>query len=98
MKVYFIKHKITNLYFPDSTGRLGRGGSHTEPDQEADSENIRLFRSILSASRFLSAWCRGKFTSIRYYDGDYYEEDLHIEKIEDRNYNDYVIVMREINL
>lgn len=82
--LFAIKHKPTGFYLPEPLGRMGRGGSHTEPvDCSGDNENPRLFVTKLGASRALSAWLQGKFNAERTWESDgegfgggYYVDDL----------------------
>jgi hypothetical protein len=78
-------------------GRMGRGGSHTEPTA-FDPANIttrpRMFVSKLSAQRALSSWLRGKVHHSSGYDsycGEYYESSS-IEKVPSRVKADMEIV------
>lgn len=102
--IWFIQHKKTKLYFPDPKGRQGRGGSFTEAtDNGADA---RIFKTELSAKRFLTAWQKGKYHCARGTDyghpgndweTDYYEE-VSIEPVPTRNKQDYVIIKKEIEM
>ena len=75
--LYAIKHKPSGFYLPPPLGRMGRGGSHTEPvDCSGDRPNPRLFETKLSADRALSAWLQGKWHIDRYGSGEDYEESL----------------------
>ena len=101
MKLFFVRHKGTKLYFPDPKGRAGRGGSFTEATDKGD--DARIFRSARSAKIFLRAWVKGEYHCSRYggqtYDGDYdYEEDVTIKPVASRNLNDYEIIEKEIIL
>lgn len=102
MKLFFIKHKPTGHFMPEPTGRMGRGGSHTEPDPNSD--NARIFRTKRSAANALASWLRGKVYAHRGqssagpdWDSEYYE-DLSIEKIESRKREDMEIVEVEFSL
>ena len=81
--LFAIKHKPSGFYLPEPLGRMGRGGSHTEPvDCSGNKENPRLFPTKLGASRALSAWLQGKFNAEREweseneYGGGYYVSAL----------------------
>lgn len=104
MKIWVIRNIHTKLYFPEPRGREGRGGSFTMPDQPGTSDNIRLFRSKLSASRFLGSWLRGEVhhSSGSYEDycsggREYYEENEIVHK-PDRKREDIEIIEKEIIL
>lgn len=101
MKLFFVQHKITKLYFPDPKGRAGRGGSFTEATDKGD--DARIFRSARSAKIFLRAWVKGEYHCSRggyqSYDGEYdYEEDVTIKPVATRNLIDYEIIEKEIIL
>lgn len=74
---WFIRHKPSGHYLPEPTGRMRRGGSHTEP-VSPDQKQPRVFMSELSAKRALSSWLRGKVHRNKGYDsytGDYWEDN-----------------------
>lgn len=96
MKLFFIQHKGTKLYFPDPKGRAGRGGSFTEATDNGD--DARIFRSARSAKIFLRAWVKGEYHCYRGGSYDDYEEDVTIKPVPTRNLNDYEIIEREIIL
>ena len=104
MRLFFIQHKSTKLYFPDPKGRAGRGGSFTEATDKGD--DARIFRSKLAAKRFLGQWLRGEHHHTSGYDpghpGNDYESDYWDEIIikpkSNRNLNDYEIIEKEIIL
>ena len=102
MKLFFIKHKETHLYFPDVKGKAGRGGSFTEATDNGD--DARIFRTVRSAKIFLRAWAKGEYHSFRGqsqsgpdWDSEYYEE-VSIKPVATRNFNDYEIIEKEIIL
>lgn len=102
MKLYFIKHKPTGYYLPEPVGRMGRGGSHTEPDP--DSNNARIFRTPRAAKNALTAWLRGKVVAHRgmssggpdFY-AEYYE-DLELVPVPSRKREEMEIVELELSL
>ena len=101
MKLFFIQHRGTKLYFPAPQGRAGRGGSFTEATSKGD--DARIFMSARSAKIFLRAWVKGEYHCSRSggqtWDGDYdYDEDVTIKPISSRNLNDYEIIEKEIIL
>lgn len=63
MDVYAIRQKSTGFFLPKPKGRMGRGGSHTEP-QKCLPKEIRRFHSKISAERALTAWLMGKHIKI----------------------------------
>lgn len=102
--IWFIRHKITKLYFPEPDGRNGRGGSFTEANEPG--QKARIFKTRLGAARFLGAWVRGEYHCGRGYDpghsgndwsGEYYEE-VTIKPVPTRNKDDYEIICKEIIL
>lgn len=102
MKLFFVQHKGTKLYFPDPKGRAGRGGSFTEATDNGD--DARIFRSARSAKIFLKAWVKGEYHCSRGqyqsgpdWDSEYYE-DVTIKPVASRNINDYEIIEKEIDL
>lgn len=70
-KLYAIRKKGTDLYLPEPMGRMGRGGSHTEPTH-MDSAPIRTFNSMRSANAALTQWLRGKHLLVM--GGEYLDE------------------------
>lgn len=102
MKLWLIRHKPTGWYMPEPLGRMGRGGSHTEPDPISD--NARIFRSKRAATNALSSWLRGKVHATRGHSSggpdymDEYYEDLSIEKIASRKKDLMEIVEVELVL
>lgn len=96
MKLFFIRHRGTKLYFPDPKGRAGRGGSFTEATDNGD--DARIFRSARSAKIFLKAWAKGKYVCHRGGDWDDYYEDVDIVPVPSRNINDYEIIEKVIDL
>ena len=96
MKLFFVRHRGTKLYFPDPKGRAGRGGSFTEATDNGD--DARIFRSARSAKIFLKAWAKGKYVCSRWSDGYDYEEDVDIVPVPSRNINDYEIIEKVIDL
>lgn len=101
MKLWFVRHKPTGHYIPEPKGRNGRGGSFLEPSSNKD--DARIFRSELSAKRFIGAWLKGQYhhsSSVGYdYEGnpDYYE-DVSIVPVPSRIREDMKIIMKEIIL
>lgn len=104
MKLYFIRHIPTGHYLPEPKGRNGRGGSHLEPSPDKD--DARIFRSLLSAKRFLGTWLKGKYVCNRgYSDGhpdndwerDYYEE-ISVIPVTSRIREDMEIIEKDIIL
>lgn len=104
MKLWFLRHKETKLYFPDPKGRSGRGGSFTEATDNGD--DARIFRSERSAKLFLGAWAKGQYHHSggvdpghpgNDWEADYWEE-VEIKPIASRNKQDYEIIMKEIIL
>ena len=96
MKLYFIQHRSTKLYFPQPEGRAGRGGSFTEATDNGD--KARIFRTARSAKIFLRAWVKGKYVCHRSGDWDDYYEDVTIKPVETRNLMDYEIIEKVIDL
>lgn len=96
MKLFFIQHRGTKLYFPDPKGRAGRGGSFTEATDNGD--DARIFRSARSAKIFLRSWSKGKYVCHRGGSWDDYYEETEIKPVEGRNINDYEIIEKVIDL
>ena len=101
MKLFFVRHKGTKLYFPDPKGRSGRGGSFTEATDNGN--DARIFRSARSAKIFLRAWVKGEYHCSRgggqTWGGDYdYYEEVSIKPVPTRNLNDYEIIEKDIAL
>lgn len=61
--IWVIMDKRTRFLLPEPTGRMGRGGSHTEPE-DPNKTQARFFYSELSARRALTAWLRGKHVAV----------------------------------
>lgn len=104
MKVWFIREISTGNYIPEAHGRRGRGGSHMEPSPNRG--EARIFRSRLSAARFLGAWLKGKYVADRGHttghpgndwEADYYE-DISIVPVYTRHREDMEIIEKEIDL
>jgi len=104
MKIFFIRNIHTKLYFPEPKGRRGRGGSFTEANNKDD--NARIFRSELSAKRFLGEWLKGEYHRSSGIDPghpgndwepDYWEE-IYIKPKANRKREDYEIILKEIDL
>lgn len=96
--LWAIRHKPTGHCLPEPTGRMGRGGSHTEPSADLPP---RLFRTELGAKRALTAWLRGKFTrsGSRDWETGLWEEDYpDVTLVAGRRAEDMEIVHREIRL
>lgn len=97
MALWLIRHKPSGGYLPEPAGRMGRGGSHVEPQVYTGDpleDRPRLFVSKLSASRALSSWLRGKVHHISGYDGfagEYYE-DSSLEVVPTRVREDMEII------
>ena len=70
-KLYAIRKKGTDLYLPEPIGRMGRGGSHTEPIH-MDTGVIRTFTTMRSANAALTQWLRGKHLPVM--GGEYLDE------------------------
>ena len=96
MKLYFIQHRGTKLYFPDPKGRAGRGGSFTEATDNGD--DARIFRSARSAKIFLRTWVKGKYVCHRGGAWDDYYEGVSIQPVTARNLMDYEIIEKVIDL
>jgi hypothetical protein len=77
--VYVIRHKPSGGYLPMPRGRLGRGGSHTEPviPDGSIEKHPRLFPNEKNAKNCLAAWLHGKYVASRGgggLDNEYWEE------------------------
>lgn len=104
MRIWFIREISTGNYIPIAEGRNGRGGSHLEPSKNRG--DARIFRTRLSAARFLGAWLKGKYVTDRGYnpghpgndwEQDYYE-DTTIVPVPTRIREDMEIIEVEIVL
>lgn len=98
--LYALRHKITGHYLPEPKGRMGRGGSYTEPsDCSGDWPNPRLFQSRLSAQRALTAWLMGKHKADLYYeDGSYYQDGVTVIPVPERRKEEWEIVSFQLIL
>ena len=102
LTIFLLRHKVSGYYMPEATGRSGRGGSWKEFCDPGVAPP-RIFRSRLSASRFLSSWCRGRVSADRRYWCDHegmpdFEESIDIVPGPGRNKSDVEIVEREVAL
>lgn len=102
--LYAIKHKPSGGYLPIPRGRLGRGGSHTEPmiPDGSIEKQPRLFPNEKNAKNCLAAWLHGKYVAYRGRDygldgADYYEE-IELKPQPHRIREDMEIVPITINL
>lgn len=68
---WVIRHKPTGKIIPEPKGKMGRGGSHVEPEDPI-LVMPRLFMTEIGAKRALSAWLQGKHTA----DMDYEYNDF----------------------
>lgn len=69
-----IKHKPTGHYLPVPRGRMGRGGSFTEPCKPEPgvlNTQARLFDTKRSADNCLSQWLRGEHHGVFEYEEGY---------------------------
>lgn len=104
--LFALRHKITGHYLPEPKGRMGRGGSHTEPvDCSGDLPNPRLFKSELSAKRALTAWLQGKHYGNYSWESDdtwgnsYRVQDgVSVEPVPERRKDDWEIVSFQLIL
>lgn len=96
MNLFFVRHKETKLYFPSPRGRAGRGGSFTTANDPGD--RARIFHSARAAKIFLSTWCQGEHHCHRSGHDEWYDEVIKIKPIYSRNYNDYEIIEKYIDL
>jgi len=93
--VYAIRHKPSGGYLPMPRGRLGRGGSHTEPviPDGSIEKHPRLFPNERNAKNCLAAWLHGKYFAY----GEF-GEDIEIKPQPNRVREDMEIVPITINL
>lgn len=76
---FAVRHKPTGHFIPVPGGRMGRGGSHTEPTDPAQSPP-RQFVSERAAKIFINTWVKGKVVCHRSgYNGSGYEYDDYCE-------------------
>lgn len=96
MKLFFIRHKGTGLYFPTPYENGKKGGTHTTPCEHPESQYVRIFRTKKSAVHFIRQWSLGK-----HYIDVFDEEDPHgwtkeIAPVEGRNAEDFEIIERDV--
>lgn len=98
IEFWAIKHLPTGKYLPEPKGRLGRGGSHVEPEF-VHIKRPRLLPTKRGAQNVLSAWLRGKHHAERYYESDgeygpsYWVDDIpSVEPVPERIKADMAVV------
>lgn len=97
LSLWFIRQKSTGYYIPDGKGWYNKGGSWAEFGPKT--EDARIFRSKLSAKRFLGQWLRGGHKAHYSYEEDYrYVDDITIVPKPHRIPEDIEIIEKEIEL
>lgn len=101
--VYVVRHKPSGGLLPAPRGRMGRGGSHTEPVHFNGSKETfpRFFPTAKNAKNCLAAWLHGKVVAYRYSSGphDYdYDEDIDVIPQPNRRKEDMEVIPVTITL
>ncbi len=89
MKLFFIRHKPTNLYIQQAGSHKGIGGSLLEPGLE---KSARPFHSLRAARSFFGLWLKGEAS---------YDEDSNqtiYTPVRSRHRDDFEIIEKEIDL
>lgn len=97
--LWLIRHEPTGNFLPEPEGRMGRGGSHTEPTPIAE-KPPRIFRTERAAKIALNSWLKGKHVHTSGYDsfcGEFWE-DTSIVPVPDRIASDMRVVKASVVL
>lgn len=97
--LYLIRHEPSGNYLPEPEGRMGRGGSHTEPTPIAE-KPPRIFRTERAAKIALNSWLKGKYVRTYGYDsqcGEYWE-DTRVVPVPDRVASEMHVVKATVAL
>lgn len=95
MRQFFIRHKPTGFYIPNSNGGKGLRDRKSSAVEPMPQKFARVFQTKHAATSFLNQWVKG----IHSYKEDYFGEiDFKITPVASRKREDMEIVEIEINI